>query len=46
MTVEEAVLEMELVGHSFYAFKDEDTGAFAVVYKRAAGGYGLIEDET
>ena len=46
MTVEEAVLEMELVGHSFYAFKDEATGAFAVVYKRAAGGYGLIEDET
>ena len=46
MTVEEAVLEMELVGHSFYAFKDETSGAFAVVYKRAAGGYGLIEDET
>lgn len=46
MTVEEAVLEMELVGHSFYAFKDEHTGAFSVVYKRAAGGYGLIEDET
>ncbi len=46
MTAEEAVLEMELVGHSFYAFKDEATGAFAVVYKRAAGGYGLIEDET
>ncbi len=46
MTVDEAVLQMELVGHSFYAFKDEDTGAFAVVYKRSAGGYGLIEDET
>ena len=46
MTVEEAVLEMELVGHSFYAFKDESTGAFAVVYRRTAGGYGLIEDET
>ncbi len=46
MTAEEAVLEMDLVGHSFYAFKDKDTGAFAVVYRRTAGGYGLIEDET
>lgn len=46
MSVDEAILEMDLVGHSFFAFKDEDTGAFAVVYKRTSGGYGLIEDET
>lgn len=45
MTVEEAILQMNLLGHSFYAFKDEDGGAFAVVYKRNDGGYGLIEDE-
>ena len=45
MTVEEAVLQMNLLGHSFYAFKDEDGGVFAVVYKRNDGGYGLIEDE-
>ena len=45
MTVDEAILQMDLLGHSFYAFKDEDGGAFAVVYKRGAGGYGLIEDE-
>lgn len=45
MTVDEAVLQMNLVGHAFYAFKIEDTGAFAVVYRRHDGGYGLIEDE-
>ena len=45
MTVDEAILQMNLLGHSFYAFKDEDGGAFAVVYQRNDGGYGLIEDE-
>ena len=45
MTVDEAILQMNLLGHSFYAFKAEDGGAFAVVYRRNDGGYGLIEDE-
>ena len=45
MTVEEAILQMNLLGHNFFAFKDEDGGAFAVVYRRNGGGYGLIEDE-
>ena len=45
MTVDEAILQMNLLGHNFFAFKDEETGAFAVVYKRNDGGYGLIEDE-
>lgn len=46
MTVEEAILQMNLVGHSFYAFRDVDAdGAFAVVYCRNNGDYGLIEDE-
>ena len=46
MTVEEAVLQMNLLGHTFFAFKNEDDGgAFAVVYRRANGGYGLIEDD-
>ena len=45
MTVEEAVLQMNLVDHTFFAFKNaDDGGAFAVVYKRNDGGYGLIED--
>ena len=43
MTHEEAILQMELLEHSFFAFKDEENdGAFAVVYKRNDGGYGLI----
>ena len=37
---------MALLGHTFYAFKNEDGGAFSVVYRRNNGGYGLIEDET
>lgn len=46
MTKEEAILQMNLLSHNFYAFKDEAAGgAFAVVYRRNDGGYGLIEDE-
>ena len=45
MTREEAVLQMNLLEHNFFAFRDEDKGgAFAVVYRRNDGGYGLIED--
>ena len=45
MTREEAVMQMNLLGHSFFAFRDEDNGgSFAVVYKRNEGGYGLIDD--
>ena len=45
MRREEAVLQMNLLNHSFFAFRDEDNdGVFAVVYKRNDGGYGLIED--
>ena len=45
MTRDEAILQMNLLGHSFFAFRDEDdNGSFAVVYKRNDGGYGLIND--
>ena len=45
MRREEAMLQMNLLGHTFFAFRDEDNGGtFAVVYKRNDGGYGLIED--
>lgn len=45
MTAEEAVLQMNLLDHTFFAFRNVDQdGAFAVVYKRNDGGYGLIED--
>ena len=45
MTREEAILQMNLLEHNFFAFRDEENDqAFAVVYKRNDGGYGLIED--
>lgn len=47
MTRDEAILQMNLLEHNFFAFKDEERqGAFSVVYRRNDGGYGLIEDET
>ena len=46
MTRDEAILQMNLVGHNFFAFRDEEAdGAFAVVYRRNDGDYGLIQDE-
>ena len=45
MTREEAVMQMNLLNHDFFAFRDEDNGgSFAVVYRRNEGGYGLIDD--
>ncbi len=47
MTVEEAILQMNLLGHTFFAFRNEElNGAFSVVYKRNDGGYGLLEEES
>ena len=45
MSVEEAILQMNLVGHDFFAFKDAQTLETCVVYKRKSGGYGLIVPE-
>jgi putative sigma-54 modulation protein len=43
MTAEEAILQMNLLEHEFFAFKNqEDDEAFSVVYRRKHGGYGLI----
>ncbi|PWU25103.1 MAG: ribosome-associated translation inhibitor RaiA [Candidatus Rokuibacteriota bacterium] len=43
LTAEEAVLQLELVGHDFYVFRNLDSGEINVVYRRDDGGYGLIE---
>jgi putative sigma-54 modulation protein len=43
MTAEEAVLQLELIGHDFFVFRNADSGEINVVYRRKAGGYGLIE---
>lgn len=45
MTAEEAILNMNLLGHSFFVFIDADSGDTAVVYKRKEGSYGLIVPE-
>lgn len=45
MSPEEAVLQMELVGHDFYMFRNIDTDEISIVYRRETGGYGLIEHE-
>lgn len=43
MSVEEAVMQMNLLSHEFYIFKNIDTGAINVVYKRKNDSYGVIE---
>ena len=43
MSVEDAILEMNLLGHSFYMFNNIETGRAATVYRRKDGGCGLIE---
>ena len=45
MVAEEAVLQMEMLGHDFFVFLDMDTDAVSVVYKRKGGEYGLIETD-
>ncbi|MDD2592134.1 MAG: ribosome-associated translation inhibitor RaiA [Erysipelotrichaceae bacterium] len=45
MDLDEAILRMEMLGHTFFLYKDAETNAAAVVYKRNDGGYGLIETE-
>ena len=45
MNTEEAILQMELVQHNFFVFKDADTNNVNVIYKRKDGNYGLLEPD-
>lgn len=45
LSPEEAVLELELVGHDFFVFRNEATGKTDVVYRRRDGDYGHIEPQ-
>ncbi|NPV69685.1 MAG: ribosome-associated translation inhibitor RaiA [Firmicutes bacterium] len=45
MTVEEAVLQMNLLGHDFFVFRNAESEGIEVVYRRKDGNYGLIEPE-
>jgi putative sigma-54 modulation protein len=45
MTPEDAVLQLELIGHDFFVFRSADSGDVNVVYRRRDGNYGLIEPQ-
>ena len=45
LTPEEATVELELIGHDFFVFANNETGRTNVVYRRRGGGYGLIEPQ-
>ncbi|MBQ6897964.1 MAG: ribosome-associated translation inhibitor RaiA [Clostridia bacterium] len=44
-SVDEAILQMNMLGHKFYMFRNSANDSVAVVYRREDGGYGLIEPE-
>ncbi|TQI65810.1 ribosome-associated translation inhibitor RaiA [Clostridium sp. KNHs216] len=46
LSTEEAILQMNLLGHQFFMFRDEQSGEINVVYKRKDGNYGLLEPDT
>jgi len=45
MTLDEAIEQMELLGHNFFVFLDEESNSVSVIYRRGDGNYGLIEPE-
>lgn len=45
LSVQEAILQMEMIGHQFYMFRNEETDQISVVYKRNDGRYGIIEPD-
>ena len=46
LSVEEAILQMNLLDHQFFLFRNTESDEINVVYKRKDGGYGLLEPET
>ena len=42
ISIDDAIMQMELLGHNFYAFQNIETGSINVLYKRDNGGYGLL----
>ena len=45
MDMEEAIMQMELIGHAFFVYRDTETDPISIVYRRNDGDYGLIETE-
>ena len=46
MNVDEAILQMNMIGHNFFMFSNADTGEINVVYKRTEGNYAVLEPDT
>lgn len=42
MNEEEAIEQMELLGHTFFVYYDDQAGGMSIIYKRRAGGYGIL----
>ncbi|WP_165056369.1 MULTISPECIES: ribosome hibernation-promoting factor, HPF/YfiA family [unclassified Adlercreutzia] len=45
MTEEEALIEIDLIGHDFFVYTDRDTNRVCVLYRRDDGGYGLLKQK-
>jgi putative sigma-54 modulation protein len=45
MTPEDAAMQMEMLNHDFYVFRNSENDLISVIYKRQDGNYGLIEPE-
>ena len=45
MDMEEAIMQMELIGHSFFVYRDTETDSISIVYRRRDGDYGLIQTQ-
>jgi len=45
MDLEEAIMQMELIGHTFFVYKDTESEKISIVYRRHDGDYGLIETD-
>ena len=45
MDLEEAIMQMELIGHTFFVYRDTESNKISIVYRRHDGDYGLIETE-
>lgn len=45
LSVDEAILQMNMLGHEFFMFRNSDNDIISVVYRRADGGYGLLEPQ-
>ncbi len=45
MDLEEAIMQMEMIGHNFFVYLDTESNRVSVVYRRYDGDYGLIETD-